>query len=261
MEWGGDNVQAEEEEKGGEEEGGEDGVRKLYYTQAEGSFSQPNAGVCELMLSWACDVAHSLAASPSRPSSEASGSVGGDCGAGGKGGKVTELADAVGSDLCELYCGNGCFTVALAPHFRRVVATELSKASVELAKRNVVANGLSDRVHVARLSAQEFCQLVDGSREFSRLKGSGIAEYVAEASSSNLLQTLFVDPPRSGLDETCVNLAKGFENVIYVSCNPHTLARDVAELNETHRVIRLAAFDQFPYTPHLEAGVLLQRRN
>ena len=74
------------------------------------------------------------------------------------------------------------------------------------------------------------------------------------------LRTLFVDPPRAGLDATCRKLAATFDRVVYVSCNPETLARDLGELSMTHRVTRLAAFDQFPYTPHLEAGVLLERR-
>ena len=47
--------------------------------------------------------------------------------------------------------------------------------------------------------------------------------------------------------------------MVYVSCNPDTLARDVRELSATHEVTRLAAFDQFPYTPHLECGVVLER--
>ena len=48
--------------------------------------------------------------------------------------------------------------------------------------------------------------------------------------------------------------------MVYVSCNPESLSRDVRELSATHEVARLAAFDQFPYTPHLEAGVVLERR-
>ena len=74
------------------------------------------------------------------------------------------------------------------------------------------------------------------------------------------LSTLFVDPPRAGLDETCRRLAATFDRIVYVSCNPETLARDLAELSTTHRPTRVAAFDQFPYTPHLEAGVVLERR-
>jgi hypothetical protein len=74
------------------------------------------------------------------------------------------------------------------------------------------------------------------------------------------LETLFVDPPRAGLDATCRRLAGEFGRVVYVSCNPDTLARDVRELSATHEVTRLAAFDQFPYTPHLECGVVLRAK-
>ena len=193
-----------------------------HYTQAEGAFTQPNAGVCEKMLGWAFD--------------------------------VTRGSD--GSDLCELYCGNGCFTIAIAPNFRQVIATELSKASVELAEANIARNALGN-VRVARLSAEEFSEAHSGVRRFHRLaeanitlgKGSGLE-----------FSTLLVDPPRAGLDEVCVGLARGFERIVYVSCNPDTLVRDVMALRDTHSVARVAAFDQFPYTDHLECGVVLERR-
>ena len=190
------------------------------YTQTEGAFSQPNAGVCEQMLTWAFDATRGL----------------GD------------------TDLCELYCGNSCFTVALAPQFRKVVATELSKASVDLARQNLHANAV-ENVNVAKMSAEEFVQAYDGMH-FNRLDEAGIDM----RESKPLMKTLFVDPPRAGLDQTCRTLAQQFERVVYISCNPETLARDVAELSATHAVRRIAAFDQFPYTPHLEAGVLLERR-
>lgn len=126
-----------------EQNGGGEGIRQLHYTQTEGAFSQPNARVCEHMLSWACDVAKGLTLGTATTAYTHSSSS----------------SDAAAPmDLCELYCGNGCFTVALAPYFRRVVATELSKASVELAQRNIAANGLEGRVLVAKLSAEEFVE-------------------------------------------------------------------------------------------------------
>jgi tRNA (uracil-5-)-methyltransferase len=72
--------------------------------------------------------------------------------------------------------------------------------------------------------------------------------------------TLFVDPPRSGLDETTLTLAGSFENILYISCNPQTLQENVTTLQSTHRIIAAAVFDQFPYTHHLECGLLLTRR-
>jgi tRNA (uracil-5-)-methyltransferase len=72
--------------------------------------------------------------------------------------------------------------------------------------------------------------------------------------------TLFVDPPRSGLDAATLQLAAGFERVLYISCNPETLHANVGALHASHRIAAAAAFDQFPYTHHLECGVLLVRR-
>ena len=134
----------------------------------------------------------------------------------------------------------------------------MSQASVELAELNLAANAVAN-VDVARLSAEEFVEAFNGSKTFKRLTEKGI--HLGESGDAGYrLETLFVDPPRAGLDATCRELAAGFERVLYVSCNPETLARDVAELAPTHEITALAAFDQFPYTPHLEAGVLLERR-
>merc|ERR1740123_2636490 len=230
------------------------GRGRCVYTQTEGAFTQPNAAMCEQMLAWAFDAT--------------------------QGSKE--------HDLCELYCRNGCFTIALAPNFRRVVATEMSKASVELARSNLAANQISN-ARVARLTAQEFAEAYAGGRSFTRLREAGIAleggwrlplgvvsakqddaESDAPVTSSGAsiepmlfdrLHTLFVDPPRAGMDATSRKLALAFQRILYISCNPETLVRDLAELRVTHRVLRIAAFDQFPFTPHLEAGELLERRS
>merc|ERR1711924_23732 len=135
----------------------------------------------------------------------------------------------------------------------------VSKASVRLAHMNLAANNCSN-VKVARLSAEEVVEAF-GGRRFERLQRAGIDLGRHGADGGYDLQTLFVDPPRAGLDATCRALAATFERIIYVSCNPETLARDVRELAATHDVTRVAAFDQFPYTPHLEAGIVLERRS
>ncbi|EOD35472.1 hypothetical protein EMIHUDRAFT_98494 [Emiliania huxleyi CCMP1516] len=201
------------------------GRGECVYLQTEGAFTQPNAQVCSAMLGWAVDATRGLDGSRSEL----------DCGDG-----------RTGSDLCELYCGNGCFTVALAPNFRRVAAARgLPKAG------HVHANGVSN-TRVARLSAEEFVEALAGGRPFRRLDEAGV-----ELASWHML---LVDPPRAGLDQTSRALAATFARVVYVSCNPETLARDLAQLSATHTLTRLAAFDQFPYTPHLECGVVLERR-
>ena len=72
--------------------------------------------------------------------------------------------------------------------------------------------------------------------------------------------TVFVDPPRSGLDATTLAFVAGFDHILYISCNPETQRRDVAHLQKSHHIAASAVFDQFPYTPHLESGLLLERR-
>ncbi|MDB2616869.1 tRNA (uridine(54)-C5)-methyltransferase TrmA, partial [Luminiphilus sp.] len=68
------------------------------------------------------------------------------------------------------------------------------------------------------------------------------------------------DPPRAGLDEATLALAGRFNNILYISCNPQTLLSNLTVLQTTHEITDLAFFDQFPYTHHLESGVLLTRR-
>lgn len=190
--------------------------RVLQYQQIEGSFTQPNGGVNRHMLRWARGVAASA-----------------------------------GGDLLELYCGNGNFTVALAPLFGRVLATEVSKSSVGAAAYNLDANQVSN-VTLVRMSSDEISDAMAGGRVYRRMRDVDLSAY--------RFTTLFVDPPRGGLDETTTRMARGFERVLYISCNPRTLLRDVAALSDTHSIQAAAAFDQFPYTDHLECGLLLVRK-
>lgn len=157
----------------------------------------------------------------------------------------------IGGDLLELYCGAGNFTIPFATQFDRVLATEISKSSIVAAKRNMVLNGV-DNIDFVRLSAEEFTQALDGMREFRRLEGLHVSDYH--------LKTLFVDPPRSGLGEEPCAFAARFDHLLYISCNPETLLRDLELLSQTHEVQAMALFDQFPYTHHLEMGVKLVRK-
>ncbi|BAE75429.1 tRNA (uracil-5)-methyltransferase [Sodalis glossinidius str. 'morsitans'] len=190
--------------------------RTLIYQQIENSFTQPNAGINVHMLEWA------LAA--------------------------TEGAQG---DLLELYCGNGNFSLALARHFDRVLATEIAKLSVEAAHYNIAANHI-DNVQIVRMSAEEFTQAMRKEREFTRLKEIDLQSYRCE--------TIFVDPPRSGLDEATVSMVQAYPQILYISCNPDSLCRNLSTLSTTHTIERLALFDQFPYTHHMECGVLLVRK-
>ncbi|WBM70536.1 tRNA (uridine(54)-C5)-methyltransferase TrmA [Buttiauxella sp. WJP83] len=154
-------------------------------------------------------------------------------------------------DLLELYCGNGNFSLALARNFSQVLATEIAKPSVAAAQYNIAANQI-DNVQIIRMAAEEFTQAMNGVREFNRLKGIDLKSYQCE--------TIFVDPPRSGLDADTVKMVQAYPRILYISCNPQTLCENLETLSETHNVSRLALFDQFPYTHHMECGVWLTRK-
>ena len=64
----------------------------------------------------------------------------------------------------------------------------------------------------------------------------------------------------AGLDAQTVQMVANFDTIIYISCNPETLAENLALLGNSHRVGQFALFDQFPYTDHMECGVLLTRK-
>lgn len=193
--------------------------RTLRYQQVETGFTQPNAGVNEHMLNWAAEVSRD--------------------------------ARSAASDLLELYCGNGNFTLALAANFRRVLATEVSKISVNSANYNINLNNISN-TQVVRMSSEEFTDALNGVRPFNRLRDIDLSSYN--------FSTLFVDPPRAGLDDETLKLAQEFDRILYISCNPLTLKENIEFLAGSHRIERFAAFDQFPYTHHLECGAWLVRR-
>ncbi|TCM66969.1 tRNA (uracil-5-)-methyltransferase [Acinetobacter calcoaceticus] len=163
-----------------------------------------------------------------------------------------EASNGAENDLLELYCGNGNFTLPLSKHFRRVLATEVAKSSVYAAQWNIEQNQI-DNIQIARLSAEEFTQAYLGTREFRRLQEAGIDL------QSYDFETVFVDPPRAGIDDDTLQLLQSFKRIIYISCNPDTLFENLKCLSQTHRITKFALFDQFPYTHHVECGVLLEK--
>ena len=193
---------------------------QLYrYKQPEQAFIQPNASVNERMIEWAM-----------------------------------AQVGSQDSDLLELYCGIGNFTIPLATQFRSVLATEVSKVATRAAVDNLTLNNVNN-VEFARLSAEEMTVAMAGTRKFRRL-----AELQRPLQDYEL-RTVFVDPPRAGLDLGTLALVKGFDEILYISCNPLTLIDNLKTLTETHTIEALAFFDQFPYTPHLECGVHLKQRS
>ena len=191
---------------------------KVYtFKHIENSFTQPNAQVNCRMIEWV----------------------------------ATHTKDIPG-DLLELYCGAGNFTIPLSDYFARVVATEISKTSVNAAQFNIAANHL-ENCTILRMSSEEFVQAKNKEREFRRLAQVNLDDYD--------FSTVLVDPPRAGLDEDTIAMIIGYDNIIYISCNPDTLADNLTLLTQTHQIVRSALFDQFPFTHHIESGVILKKRS
>ena len=159
-----------------------------------------------------------------------------------------------GGDLCELYCGGGNFTIPLSKKFDKVIATEISKTSIKSAKINCELNNI-DNITFVRMSSEEFVEALNKVREFTRLKQQDVNldDYSYD--------TIFMDPPRAGLDDTTRSLAINYNQIIYISCNPETLYRDLELLSQTHTIKRFAIFDQFAYTNHIETGIILNKIN
>jgi len=190
--------------------------KKFRYQQIESGFTQPNARVCEKMLTWAVNKSQNW-----------------------------------GGDLIELYCGNGNFTIPLAQNFNHVFATELAKPSVKSALYNMELNEVTN-VAIARLSSEDFSQAMDKVRSFRRLEEINLDSYE--------FTSIFVDPPRSGMDPHTTSITQRYENIMYISCNPVTLRENLKTMTLTHEITQVALFDQFPYTHHMEVGVTLKKK-
>lgn len=199
----------------------------LRYRQPFGSFSNPNPHVAIATAEWLSDVIKAVL--------------------------PTDADGRVGTDLLELYCGAGSHTVALAPLFRHVLAVEINRGLVEAAQRNVGENGL-ENVTLIRAPSEDFCKRVLKRRSYE----------VRNKAGDSKLQLQFgctiVDPPRAGLDALTLEAVANYDHILYVSCNPEALRRDVESLNTTHLVDRLVLLDHFPFSMHAEVAVYLRRR-
>ncbi len=142
--------------------------------------------------------------------------------------------------IVDLYCGVGGFGLALAAPGCEVVGVETSEEAIEAANSIAASHGLN-----ARFTAGD-------AREWLPDPASGTASRPADL--------VVVNPPRRGLGpELCATLdASGVPTIIYSSCNPDTLARDLA-LMPAYRVLEARLFDMFPETEHLEVMILLER--
>lgn len=156
-------------------------------------------------------------------------------------GYVAKQACAGGARyLVDAYCGSGLFALTLAPHFEKVLGVEVSETSADWARANARSNGITHASFLAA-SAEAIFEQVD---------------FPAAESA------VVIDPPRKGCDMAFLNqlFAFGPARVVYVSCNPATQIRDLAEFAKAgYRVVEVQPFDLFPQTKHLECVATLEK--
>jgi len=139
----------------------------------------------------------------------------------------------------DLYCGAGSIALSLASQVNRVVGFELVEAAVRDAYLNTRLNGLDN------------CQFIAGD----------LKERLKDASRQSRPDVVITDPPRAGMHPQVVQalLALAPRRLLYVSCNPATLARDLALLQDQYEILSLQTFDLFPHTAHIECVAHLER--
>ena len=155
--------------------------------------------------------------------------------------RAVEYAGLTGAELVlDLYCGAGTITLTMADQAKRVIGAEIVAPAVENARENAAANGVEN--------AEFFC--------------GDAGDIAARLAAENLHpDVICVDPPRKGLaPEVIVAMAQmGPQRIVYVSCDPATLGRDVKLLAQKgYKAARATAVDLFPGTAHVETVCLLE---
>ena len=152
--------------------------------------------------------------------------------------KARAFAELKGTEtVLDLYSGTGTIPIFLSQQAGTIIGMEISESAVLDAKRNCTSNGVQN------------CQFICGD----------IRERLSELKMKP--DVLFIDPPRSGMhrDVLAKVMELGTEKIIYVSCNPATMARDMAEMRQDYHIAEIQPVDMFPQTFHIEAIAKLIR--
>lgn len=142
--------------------------------------------------------------------------------------------------LCDLYCGIGTIGIFASRYVKKVYGIEIVEEAIEMAKENAVLNGIKNIEFMAG----------DVEKVFERM-----------LQENNVIpNVIIVDPPRRGLDNTTIEtiLKLGVSRLVYVSCNPATMVRDLKLLEEKYEVKEIQPVDMFPFTNGIECVTGLQ---
>jgi len=153
---------------------------------------------------------------------------------------VEMMATGPHNRVLDLYCGHGNFSLPAARYGAEVLGIDLQNSAIRSAKRNATVNGIGNCFFEKKQVPAAVKSLVAAGRVF---------------------ETILLDPPRQGAPEIISLLPKlGADQIIYISCNPATLARDLVSLFPAgYELARLVPVDMFPQTHHLESVALLKR--
>lgn len=154
--------------------------------------------------------------------------------------KAIEFAKLNKDDIiCDLYCGIGTIGIFASRYVKKVYGIEIVEEAIEMAKENAVLNGIKNIEFMAG----------DVEKVFERM-----------LQENNVIpNVIIVDPPRRGLDNTTIEtiLKLGVSRLVYVSCNPATMVRDLKLLEEKYEVKEIQPVDMFPFTTHVECVTVL----
>lgn len=144
--------------------------------------------------------------------------------------------------VMDAYCGIGTIGLAAADKAKKVFGVELNPDAVKDAIVNAKANGIKNVVFYQKDAGRHMLQL---------------------AKAKEKIDVMFMDPPRSGSTKKFMDAVFSLEpkRIVYISCNPETLARDLRYMKGKYRVEKIVPVDMFPFTTHVETVCLLSRKH
>ena len=167
-------------------------------------------------------------------------------------GKALEYAALTGEEtVWDCYCGIGTISLFLAQKAKQVYGLEIVPEAIENAKKNAEKNGLQNAEFFVGAAEEVLPKWVEEQKREGKDVG-------------NLVDVVSLDPPRKGCDETCLSavLELSPKRIVYVSCDPGSLARDIKYLGEGgYALEKWVGIDNFPRTGHVETVCLMSRKD